>query len=171
MTSCWADRTWRSALPSAKPSGCARETRLRDHHLPPRAVAGGTSRKPDGQYGESLRRIWAAGTSPSTRWRPTAPDTNSSTLSGGFDALPGRRCCRTRGPRSIRSRRPLRLLRVARSRPSWWGWGGGGGFFWGGGGFGSLSAPEVRAAMTEQAGRLEIVSTETDHQRADQADA
>ena len=74
---------------------------------------------------------------------------------GGLDAL-RERVLRTPGrPEDSFGDDPLRIMRAARFAAK----------------LGFTVAPEVRAAMTEQAARLRIVSPERDRRRADQADA
>src|SRR5689334_7419950 len=103
-----------------------------------------TSRKPDVQYGTSLEEDLSRRDFTVNAMAARLPGYEFTDPFGGFDAL-REKVLRTPGPpeRSFGDD-PLRILRAARFAAK----------------LGFAVAPEVRAAMTEQAGRLEIVSTE-----------
>ena len=103
-----------------------------------------TSRKPDVQYGRSLEEDLARRDFTINAMAARLPGYEFTDPYRGLDAL-REKVLRTPGPpeRSF-SDDPLRILRAARFAAS----------------LGFTVAPEVRAAMTDQAGRLEIVSAE-----------
>jgi poly(A) polymerase len=102
------------------------------------------SRKPDVQYGKSLEEDLSRRDFTVNAMAARLPDYEFIDPFGGFDGLK-EKVLRTPGPpeRSF-SDDPLRILRAARFAAK----------------LGFAVAPEVRAAMTEQADRLEIVSAE-----------
>src|SRR5690242_16594967 len=103
-----------------------------------------TSRKPDVQYGTSLEQDLSRRDFTVNAMAARLPGYDFTDPFGGFDAL-REKVLRTPGPpeRSLGDD-PLRILRAARFAAK----------------LGFAVAPEVRAAMTEQAGRLGIVSAE-----------
>ena len=103
-----------------------------------------TSRKPDVQYGTSLEEDLSRRDFTVNAMAARLPGYDFTDPFGGFDAL-REKVLRTPGPpeRSLGDD-PLRILRAARFAAK----------------LGFAVAPEVRAAMTEQAGRLGIVSAE-----------
>ena len=103
-----------------------------------------TSRKPEVQYGTSLEEDLSRRDFTVNAMAARLPGYEFTDPFGGFDAL-REKVLRTPGPpeRSFGDD-PLRILRAARFAAK----------------LGFAVAPEVRAAMTEQAGRLEIVSAE-----------
>ena len=103
-----------------------------------------TSRKPDVQYGQSLEGDLGRRDFTINAMAVTLPGYEFVDPFGGFDAL-REKVLRTPGPpEQSFGDDPLRILRAARFAAK----------------LGFTVAPEVRAAMTEQAGRLEIVSAE-----------
>jgi poly(A) polymerase len=105
---------------------------------------GRTSRKPDVQYGTSLEEDLARRDFSVNAMAARLPGYEFTDPCDGFDALK-EKVLRTPGPpeRSFGDD-PLRILRAARFAAQ----------------LGFTVAPEVRQAMTDQAGRLEIVSAE-----------
>jgi poly(A) polymerase len=103
-----------------------------------------TSRKPDVQYGTSLEEDLSRRDFTVNAMAARLPEYEFTDPFGGFDAL-REKVLRTPGPpeRSFGDD-PLRILRAARFAAK----------------LGFAVAPEVRAAMTDQASRLEIVSAE-----------
>jgi poly(A) polymerase len=103
-----------------------------------------TSRRPDVQYGTSLEEDLSRRDFTVNAMAARLPGYEFTDPFGGFDAL-REKVLRTPGPpeRSFGDD-PLRILRAARFAAK----------------LGFAVAPEVRAAMTEQAGRLTIVSAE-----------
>ncbi len=105
---------------------------------------GRTSRRPDVQYGRSLEEDLGRRDFTINAMAARLPDYEFIDPFGGFDAL-REKVLRTPGsPEQSFSDDPLRILRAARFAAK----------------LGFTVAPEVRAAMTEQARRLEIVSAE-----------
>jgi len=105
---------------------------------------GQTSRKPDVQYGQSLEEDLGRRDFTINAMAVTLPGYEFVDPFGGFDAL-REKVLRTPGhPEQSFGDDPLRILRAARFAAK----------------LRFTVAPEVRAAMTEQAGRLEIVSAE-----------
>ena len=103
-----------------------------------------TSRRPDVQYGRSLEEDLGRRDFTINAMAARLPGYEFVDPFGGFDAL-REKVLRTPGPpEQSFSDDPLRILRAARFAAK----------------LGFTVAPEVRAAMTEQAGRLEIVSAE-----------
>jgi poly(A) polymerase len=103
-----------------------------------------TSRKPDVQYGTSLEEDLSRRDFTVNAMAARLPGYEFTDPFGGFDAI-REKVLRTPGPpeRSFGDD-PLRILRAARFAAK----------------LGFAVAPEVRAAMTDQASRLEIVSAE-----------
>ena len=139
----WADKTWTVGIAFGtvglrKGDSVFEITTYRSEQYGP------TSRRPDVQYGRSLEEDLGRRDFTINAMAAGCPDTSSSILIAASTRC-GRRRCGPRGGRSSRSRDdPLRILRAARFAAK----------------LGFTVAPEVRAAMTEQAGRLEIVSAE-----------
>ena len=105
---------------------------------------GRASRRPDVQYGRSLEEDLGRRDFTINAMAARLPDYEFVDPFGGFDALRDK-VLRTPGPpEQSFGDDPLRILRAARFAAK----------------LGFTVAPEVRAAMTEQAGRLEIVSAE-----------
>jgi poly(A) polymerase len=105
---------------------------------------GRTSRRPEVQYGRSLEEDLGRRDFTINAMAARLPGYEFTDPFGGFDAL-REKVLRTPGPpEQSFGDDPLRILRAARFAAK----------------LGFTVAPEVRAAMTEQAGRLEIVSTE-----------
>ena len=105
---------------------------------------GRTSRKPDVQYGRSLEEDLGRRDFTINAMAARLPGYEFVDPFGGFDAL-REKVLRTPGPpEQSFSDDPLRILRAARFAAK----------------LGFTVAPEVRAAMTEQARRLDIVSAE-----------
>jgi poly(A) polymerase len=105
---------------------------------------GQTSRRPEVQYGRSLEEDLGRRDFTINAMAARLPGYEFTDPFGGFDAL-REKVLRTPGPpEQSFGDDPLRILRAARFAAK----------------LGFTVAPEVRAAMTEQAGRLEIVSTE-----------
>jgi len=103
-----------------------------------------TSRRPDVQYGTSLEQDLSRRDFTVNAMAARLPGYEFTDPFGGFDAL-REKVLRTPGPpEQSFGDDPLRILRAARFAAK----------------LGFAVAPEVRAAMTEQAGRLEIVSAE-----------
>ncbi len=143
MTSGWADRTWTVGIAFGtvglrKGSSVFEITTYRSEQYGP------TSRKPDVQYGKSLEEDLGRRDFTINAMAAKLPGYEFVDPFGGFDAL-REKVLRTPGPpEQSFGDDPLRILRAARFAAK----------------LGFTVAPEVRAAMTEQAGRLEIVSTE-----------
>ncbi len=143
MTSGWADRTWTVGIAFGtvglrKGSSVFEITTYRSEQY------GRTSRKPDVQYGKSLEEDLGRRDFTINAMAAKLPGYEFVDPFGGFDAL-REKVLRTPGPpEQSFGDDPLRILRAARFAAK----------------LGFTVAPEVRAAMTEQAGRLEIVSTE-----------
>jgi poly(A) polymerase len=103
-----------------------------------------TSRRPDVQYGRSLEEDLGRRDFTINAMAARLPGYEFTDPYRGFDAL-REKVLRTPGPpEQSFTDDPLRILRAARFAAK----------------LGFTVAPEVRAAMTEQAGRLEIVSAE-----------
>src|SRR5690242_6613393 len=103
-----------------------------------------TSRKPDVQYGTSLEQDLGRRDFTVNAMAARLPGYEFTDPFGGFDAL-GEKVLRTPGsPERSFGDDPLRILRAARFAAK----------------LGFTVADDVRAAMTDQAERLEIVSTE-----------
>ncbi len=143
MTQGWADRTWTVGIAFGtvglrKGNSVFEITTYRSEQY------GRTSRRPDVQYGRSLEEDLGRRDFTINAMAARLPDYEFIDPYRGFDAL-REKVLRTPGsPEQSFSDDPLRILRAARFAAK----------------LGFTVAPEVRAAMTEQAGRLEIVSTE-----------
>src|SRR6266581_7995256 len=143
MTRGWADKTWTVGIAFGtvglrKGSSVFEITTYRSEQY------GRTSRRPDVQYGKSLEEDLGRRDFTVNAMAARLPGYDFTDPFGGFAAL-REKVLRTPGPpeRSFGDD-PLRILRAARFAAK----------------LGFTVADEVRAAMTEQAGRLEIVSTE-----------
>ena len=86
----------------------------------------------------------AGATSPSTRWPCGCRAASSTTRSAGSSTWPSGCCARPGAPEDSFSDDPLRMMRAARFAAQ----------------LGFAVAPEVVAAMTAMAGRIEIISAE-----------
>ena len=143
MTKRWADKTWTVGIAFGtvglrKGNSVFEITTYRSEQY------GRTSRKPDVQYGRSLEEDLGRRDFTINAMAARLPGYEFVDPFGGFDAL-REKVLRTPGPpEQSFSDDPLRILRAARFAAK----------------LGFTVAPEVRAAMTEQAGRLEIVSAE-----------
>ena len=143
MTKRWADKTWTVGIAFGtvglrKGNSVFEITTYRSEQY------GRTSRKPDVQYGRSLEEDLGRRDFTINAMAARLPGYEFVDPFGGFDAL-REKVLRTPGPpEQSFSDDPLRILRAARFAAK----------------LGFTVAPEVRAAMTEQAERLEIVSAE-----------
>ena len=143
MTKRWADKTWTVGIAFGtvglrKGNSVFEITTYRSEQY------GRTSRKPDVQYGRSLEEDLGRRDFTINAMAARLPGYEFTDPFGGFDAL-REKVLRTPGPpEQSFSDDPLRILRAARFAAK----------------LGFTVAPEVRAAMTEQAGRLKIVSAE-----------
>src|SRR5580704_10191694 len=137
MTKGWADKTWTVGIAFGtvglrKGNDLFEITTYRSEQYGP------TSRRPDVQYGRSLEEDLGRRDFTINAMAATLPGYQLVDPYRGFDAL-REKVLRTPGPpEQSFTDDPLRILRAARF----------------------TVAPEVRVAMTEQAGRLEIVSAE-----------
>jgi poly(A) polymerase len=139
----WADRVWTVGIAFGtvglrKGNSVFEITTYRSEQY------GRTSRRPEVQYGRSLEGDLGRRDFTINAMAARLPGYEFTDPFGGFDAL-REKVLRTPGPpEQSFGDDPLRILRAARFAAK----------------LGFTVAPEVRAAMTEQAGRLEIVSTE-----------
>ena len=154
IASGWADRTWEVGIAFGtvglrKGNTVFEITTYRSEQY------GRTSRKPDVQYGTSLEEDLGRRDFTVNAMAARLPGYEFTDPFGGFEAL-REKVLRTPGPpeRSFGDD-PLRILRAARFAAK----------------LGFTVAADVRAAMTDQAERLDDRVRRTDHQRADQADA
>src|SRR4249920_1842562 len=143
ITSGWADRTWEVGIAFGtvglrKGSALFEITTYRSEQY------GRTSRKPDVQYGTSLEEDLGRRDFTVNAMAARLPGYEFTDPFGGLEAL-GEKVLRTPGPpeRSFGDD-PLRILRAARFAAK----------------LGFTIADDVRAAMADQAERLEIVSAE-----------
>ena len=143
MASGWADRTWEVGIAFGtvglrKGNTVFEITTYRSEHY------GRTSRKPDVRYGTSLEEDLGRRDFTVNAMAARLPGYEFTDPFGGFEAL-REKVLRTPGPpeRSFGDD-PLRILRAARFAAR----------------LGFTVADDVRAAMTDQAERLEIVSAE-----------
>ena len=143
MTQGWADRTWTVGIAFGtvglrKGNSVFEITTYRSEQY------GRTSRKPAVQYGRSLEEDLGRRDFTINAMAARLPGYEFTDPYRGFDAL-RKKVLRTPGPpEQSFGDDPLRILRAARFAAK----------------LGFTIAPEVRAAMTEQAGRLGIVSAE-----------
>jgi poly(A) polymerase len=143
MTKRWADKTWTVGIAFGtvglrKGNSVFEITTYRSEQYER------TSRRPDVQYGRSLEEDLGRRDFTINAMAARLPGYELVDPFGGFDAL-REKVLRTPGPpEQSFGDDPLRILRAARFAAK----------------LGFTVAPEVRAAMTEQAGRLEIVSAE-----------
>jgi poly(A) polymerase len=143
ITKNWADSTWTVGIAFGtvglrKGNAVFEITTYRSEQY------GRTSRKPDVRYGTSLEEDLARRDFTVNAMAARLPGYEFTDPFGGFDAL-REKVLRTPGPpEQSFGDDPLRILRAARFAAQ----------------LGFTVAPEVRQAMTEQAGRLEIVSAE-----------
>ena len=143
MTKGWADKTWTVGIAFGtvglrKGNDLFEITTYRSEQYGP------TSRRPDVQYGRSLEEDLGRRDFTINAMAATLPGYELVDPYRGFDAL-REKVLRTPGPAEQSfTDDPLRILRAARFAAK----------------LGFTVAPEVRVAMTEQAGRLEIVSVE-----------
>ena len=143
MTKGWADKTWTVGIAFGT-VGLRKGNDLFEITTYRSEQYGRTSRKPDVQYGRSLEEDLGRRDFTINAMAARLPGYEFTDPYRGFDAL-REKVLRTPGPpeQSFRDD-PLRILRAARFAAK----------------LGFTVAPEVRVAMTEQAGRLEIVSVE-----------
>jgi poly(A) polymerase len=143
MTEGWADRTWTVGIAFGtvglrKGNSVFEITTYRSEQY------GRTSRKPAVQYGRSLEEDLGRRDFTINAMAARLPGYEFTDPYRGFDAL-REKVLRTPGPpEQAFGDDPLRILRAARFAAK----------------LGFTVAPEVRAAMTDQAGRLGIVSAE-----------
>ena len=139
----WADKTWTVGIAFGT-VGLRKGNDLFEITTYRSEQYGRTSRKPDVQYGRSLEEDLGRRDFTINAMAARLPGYEFTDPYRGFDAL-REKVLRTPGPpeQSFRDD-PLRILRAARFAAK----------------LGFTIAPEVRVAMTEQAGRLEIVSAE-----------
>ena len=143
MTKRWADKTWTVGIAFGT-VGLRKGNDLFEITTYRSEQYGRTSRKPDVQYGRSLEEDLGRRDFTINAMAARLPGYEFVDPFGGLDAL-REKVLRTPGPpEQSFSDDPLRILRAARFAAK----------------LGFRVAPEVRAAMTEQAGRLEIVSAE-----------
>ncbi|MGH3233755.1 MAG: CCA tRNA nucleotidyltransferase [Streptosporangiaceae bacterium] len=139
----WADKTWTVGIAFGtvglrKGDSVFEITTYRSEQY------GRTSRRPDVEYGRSLEEDLGRRDFTINAMAARLPGYELADPYRGFDAL-REKVLRTPGrPEQSFGDDPLRILRAARFAAK----------------LGFTVAPEVRAAMTEQAGRLEIVSAE-----------
>src|SRR6266568_347636 len=143
MTEGWADRTWTVGIAFGtvglrKGSSLFEITTYRSEQY------GRASRKPDVRYGRSLEEDLGRRDFTVNAMAARLPGYELVDPFGGFDALREKVLRTPARPEQSFSDDPLRILRAARFAAK----------------LGFTVAPEVRAAMTEQADRLEIVSAE-----------
>jgi poly(A) polymerase len=143
MTKGWADKTWTVGIAFGT-VGLRKGNDLFEITTYRSEQYGRTSRKPDVQYGRSLEEDLGRRDFTINAMAARLPGYEFTDPYRGFDAL-REKVLRTPGPpeQSFRDD-PLRILRAARFAAK----------------LGFTIAPEVRVAMTEQAGRMEIVSAE-----------
>jgi poly(A) polymerase len=143
LTKGWADRTWTVGIAFGtvglrKGNSVFEITTYRSEQY------GRTSRRPDVRYGRSLEEDLGRRDFTINAMAARLPGYEFTDPYRGFDALQ-EKVLRTPGrPEQSFSDDPLRILRAARFAAK----------------LGFTVAADVRAAMTEQAGRLEIVSAE-----------
>jgi poly(A) polymerase len=143
MTKRWADKVWTVGIAFGT-VGLRKGNDLFEITTYRSEQYGRTSRKPDVQYGRSLEEDLGRRDFTINAMAARLPGYEFIDPFGGLDAL-REKVLRTPGtPEQSFSDDPLRILRAARFAAK----------------LGFTVAPEVRAAMTEQAGRLEIVSAE-----------
>jgi poly(A) polymerase len=143
MTKGWADKTWTVGIAFGT-VGLRKGNDLFEITTYRSEQYGRTSRKPDVQYGRSLEEDLGRRDFTINAMAARLPGYEFTDPYRGFDAL-REKVLRTPGPpEQSFTDDPLRILRAARFAAK----------------LGFTVAPEVRVAMTEQAGRLEIVSAE-----------
>jgi poly(A) polymerase len=143
MTKGWADRTWTVGIAFGT-IGLRKGHSLFEITTYRSEQYGRTSRKPEVEYGRSLEEDLVRRDFTINAMAARLPGYEFTDPFGGFDAL-REKVLRTPGrPEQSFSDDPLRILRAARFAAK----------------LGFTVAPEVRAAMTERAGRLVIVSAE-----------
>jgi poly(A) polymerase len=143
ITMGWADRTWTVGIAYGtvglrKGDSLFEVTTYRSEQY------GRTSRKPDVQYGRSLEEDLGRRDFTINAMAATLPGYELADPFGGFDALREKELRTPGRPEQSFSDDPLRILRAARFAAT----------------LGFVIAADVRAAMTDQAARLEIVSAE-----------
>jgi len=143
MASGWADRTWEVGIAFGT-VGLRKGNRVFEITTYRSEQYGRTSRKPDVRYGTSLEEDLGRRDFTVNAMAARLPGYKFTDPFGGFEAL-REKVLRTPGPpeRSFGDD-PLRILRAARLAAK----------------LGFTVADDVRAAMTDQAERLEIVSVE-----------
>jgi poly(A) polymerase len=143
IASGWADRTWEVGIAFGT-VGLRRGNAVFEITTYRSEQYERTSRRPDVRYGTSLEEDLGRRDFTVNAMAARLPGYEFTDPFGGFEAL-GEKVLRTPGPpeRSFGDD-PLRILRAARFAAK----------------LGFTVADDVRAAMTDQAGRLEIVSTE-----------
>jgi poly(A) polymerase len=143
ITSGWADRTWEVGIAFGT-VGLRKGNTLYEITTYRSEQYGRTSRRPDVQYGTSLEEDLARRDFTVNAMAARLPGYEFTDPFGGLESLK-EKMLRTPGPpeRSFGDD-PLRILRAARFAAK----------------LGFTVADEVRAAMTDQAARLEIVSVE-----------
>ena len=143
MTKGWADKTWTIGIAFGT-VGLRKGNELFEITTYRSEQYERTSRRPDVQYGRSLEEDLGRRDFTINAMAARLPGYEFVDPYRGFDAL-REKVLRTPGPpEQSFSDDPLRILRAARFAAK----------------LGFTVAPEVRVAMTEQAGRLEIVSAE-----------
>ncbi len=143
MTKRWADKVWTVGIAFGT-VGLRKGNSLFEITTYRSEQYGRTSRKPDVQYGRSLEEDLGRRDFTINAMAARLPGYEFTDPFGGFDAL-REKVLRTPGsPEQSFTDDPLRILRAARFAAK----------------LGFTVAPEVRAAMTLQAGRLKIVSAE-----------
>jgi poly(A) polymerase len=143
MVDGWADKTWAVGIAFGT-VGLRRRNSLFDVTTYRSEQYERTSRKPDVQYGRSLEEDLGRRDFTINAMAVRLPQYEFVDPFGGFDAL-REQVLRTPGPpEQSFSDDPLRILRAARFAAK----------------LGFTVTPEVRAAMTDQAARLQIVSDE-----------
>jgi len=143
LTKDWADKTWTVGIAFGT-VGLRKGNSLFEITTYRSEQYGRASRKPDVQYGRSLEEDLGRRDFTINAMAARLPGYEIADPFGGFDAL-RERVLRTPGrPEQSFGDDPLRILRAARFAAK----------------LGFEVAPEVRAAMTDQADRLAIVSAE-----------
>jgi poly(A) polymerase len=143
ITTDWADSSWTVGIAFGT-VGLRKKNTIFEITTYRSEQYGRTSRKPDVQYGTSLEEDLARRDFTVNAMAARLPRYEFTDPFGGLDALK-EKVLRTPGlPEQSFGDDPLRILRAARFAAQ----------------LGFTVAPEVRQAMTDQAGRLEIVSAE-----------
>jgi poly(A) polymerase len=143
MTQGWADKTWTVGIAFGT-VGLRKGTSVFEITTYRSEQYGRTSRKPDVQYGRSLEEDLSRRDFTINAMAARLPGYEFTDPFGGFDALREKVLRTPSRPEQSFGDDPLRILRAARFAAR----------------LGFTVAADVRAAMTGQAGRLEIVSAE-----------